>query len=236
MVPKGEDDKIGWEAFFKAGGPDSPGYRLDKLEGFDPNDAKTVAAKTPRAGCLPRQGRSSPPGCRSSGQSRPHVRTRISASAAPPTCRHPPRGGVGVHRQGRGGTRGVMLAGLNGGRWRRSSGRSGPGDVPRVRRRSASASAGAPRTGAARRGIGLHMTPAEADAKLLELQGDRDWSKAIHRGAESERARIRPSFEDFGVRWIRSLRKSAANACWLIAPTRTLQSRTSREPKSCSFG
>ncbi len=44
-VPKGADDAVGWDMVYKAlGRPDLPdGYGLDKIEGFDPDFAKSAA-------------------------------------------------------------------------------------------------------------------------------------------------------------------------------------------------
>jgi hypothetical protein len=57
VVPKGDDDKDGWERLFKAAGrPDAPeGYALDKIEGIDPALATSFAAKAHEMGLNPKQ-------------------------------------------------------------------------------------------------------------------------------------------------------------------------------------
>lgn len=191
VVPKGEDDKIGWEAFFKAGGrPDSPdGYELDKLEGLDPNDAKAVAAKLHELGLSAMSGKKlaawmQEQRAEQAARADEDFRQRSAADLA--DIRREWGGAYTAKEEAA--RRGVMLAGLNGEALEKIERSIGTKEMYRVFAEIGQRIGEAPAHGAQQGGASAYMTPAEADAKLLELQGDRDWSKRFTEGGVKERA------------------------------------------------
>lgn len=191
VVPKGEDDAIGWEAYFKAGGrPDTPeGYELDKLEGIDPEDAKAVAAKFHELGLPAMSGKKLARWLeeqRTQRAAREDEDFRQRSAAELADVRREWGGAYQAKEEAA--RRGAMLMGFDAPTLERLERVVGTKAMMERFAELGQKIGEAPARGVQQGGASTYMTPADADAKMNELQTDAAWVKRFTDGGAKERA------------------------------------------------